>query len=93
MRFWDTPRRQRGLVSFCRAWRLFKIGGLGVWIVGLESRVLGVWFRYVQRFLGGLVFEVHRLCALLISRLESNEEEEKFGFGFRSLCEAPTLPF
>jgi len=31
----------------------------------------------VQRFRGGLVFKVHRLCASLNSRLESNKEEEK----------------
>ena len=31
-----------------------------------------------QRFRGGLVFQAHRLCASLNSRLESsNEEEEK----------------
>jgi len=33
--------------------------------------------RYVQRFRGGLVFEAHRLCVSLDSRLESNKEEEE----------------
>ena len=42
----------------------------------------GAWLRregstYVQRFRGGLVFEAHRLCVSLNSRLESNKEEEK----------------
>jgi len=32
--------------------------------------------RNVQRFRGGHVFKVHRLCVSLNSRLESNEEEE-----------------
>ena len=31
----------------------------------------------VQRFRGGLVFEAHRLCVSLNSRLESNKEEER----------------
>jgi len=30
----------------------------------------------VQRFRGGLVFKVHRLCVSLNSRLESNKEED-----------------
>ena len=33
--------------------------------------------RNVQRFRGGLVFKVHRLCVSLNSRFESNEEEEE----------------
>jgi len=33
--------------------------------------------RNVQRFRGGLVFEAHRLCVSLNSRLESNKEEEE----------------
>jgi len=33
--------------------------------------------RDVQRFRGGLVFKVHRLCVSLNSRLESNKEEER----------------
>jgi len=32
----------------------------------------------VQRFRGGLVFKAHRLCVSLNSRLESNQEEEKY---------------
>ena len=32
----------------------------------------------MQRFQGGLLLEAHRLCVSLNSRLESNEEEEKF---------------
>jgi len=31
----------------------------------------------MQRFIGGLVFKAHRLCVSLISRLESNKEEEE----------------
>ena len=31
----------------------------------------------VQRFRGGLVFQAHRLCVSLNSRLEGNKEEEK----------------
>jgi len=31
----------------------------------------------VQRFRGGLVFKAHILCVSLISRLESNKEEEE----------------
>ena len=30
----------------------------------------------MKRFRGGLVFEAHRLCVSLNSRLESNKEEE-----------------
>jgi len=30
-----------------------------------------------QRFRGGLIFEAHRLCVSLNSRLESNKEEEE----------------
>ena len=37
--------------------------------------------KNVQRFRGGLVFKVHRLCVSLTSRLESNEEEKKGGGG------------
>ena len=33
--------------------------------------------RNVQRFRGGLVFKVHRLCVSLNSRLQSNKEEEE----------------
>jgi len=33
--------------------------------------------RNVQRFRGGLVFKAHRLCVLLISRLESKKEEDE----------------
>ena len=32
----------------------------------------------MQRFRGGLVLKAHRLCVSLNSRLESNEEEEKY---------------
>jgi len=33
--------------------------------------------RNVQRFRGGLLFKVHRLCVSLNSRLESNKEEQE----------------
>jgi len=35
---------------------------------------------------GGLVFKAHRLCASLISRLESNNEEDEEGCGPYFLC-------
>jgi len=38
-------------------------------------------YRNVQRFRGGLVFEAHRLCVSLNSRLESNKEEEEVTLG------------
>ena len=34
-------------------------------------------FFYVQRFPGGLVFQAHKLCVSLNSRLVSNKEEKK----------------
>ena len=44
-------------------------------------------YRNVQRFRGGLVFEAHRLCVSLNSRLESNKEEEcPAVFSERDLC-------
>ena len=42
------------------------------WVQGLG---VGVW-------VGGLVFEAHRLCVPLNSRLESNKEEEEKRFWF-----------
>ena len=36
-----------------------------------------IWSDRVQRFRGGLVFEAHRLCVSLNSRLEINKEEKK----------------
>jgi len=35
------------------------------------------WHTARQRFRGGLVFEAHRLCVSLNSRLESNEDERR----------------
>ena len=35
--------------------------------------------RNVQRFRGGLVFQAHRRCVSLNSRLERHKEEEKIG--------------
>ena len=37
----------------------------------------GVLHRNVQRVRCGLVLKAHRLCVSLISRLESNKEEEE----------------
>ena len=36
----------------------------------------------MQRFQGGLVFDAHRLCVSLNSRLESNKEEEEVSNGW-----------
>ena len=47
---------------------------------GRGDRVRGV-IRNVQRFRGGLVFQAHRLCVSLNSRLESNEENEVYVVG------------
>ena len=42
------------------------------------------------RFQGGLVFEAHRLCVSLNSRLESNkEEEEETGLDGEACLEPP----
>ena len=38
----------------------------------------------MQRFRGGLVFEAHRLCVSLNSRLASNEEEEQEAGSYNS---------
>jgi len=38
----------------------------------------------VQRFRGGLVFQAHRPCVSLNSRLESNEEEEEAKCGAKA---------
>ena len=44
--------------------------------------------RNVQRFRGGLVFQAHRLCVSLNSRLDSNtEKEEEEG---TSPCSSPS---
>ena len=71
---------RRGLLArgVMRSWERFRDPGSGI-------RVSGFVHRNVQRFRGGLVFQAHRLCVSLNSRLESNKEEEvRSGFGLRT---------
>ena len=56
---------------------------------GFEARVSDFGFRGAAAasqgfgFRGGLVFNAHRLCVSLNSRLESHKDEKVWGLGFR----------
>ena len=64
--------------------------GLGFWGDGSGPGFSG--HGNVHRFLGGLVYMAHRLCASLISKLESNKEEGSLEFGVRGCYRGRTWP-
>jgi len=49
--------------------------------------------RIVQRFRGGLVLKVHRLCASRNSGLESNKEEYEEEYGTHKTVKARFWPW
>ena len=71
--------------SYSTVWQIDKTEQLLRRALALNGSSADSWTRLgilldqvnVQRFRGGLVFQAHRLCVSLNSRLESNKEEEK----------------
>ena len=72
----DTQLEKRGTTQEARARALVMFGSARR-IIGFPVDRQDQLSERVQRSRGGLVFEAHRLCASLNSRLESNNEEEE----------------